>query len=307
MAFFKNRTESEELIKYRILNGRLDLPAKTRQDYQYLQKGYEGEDQFDKITTGAGLNQKFYILNDLFLEHDKNKFQIDTTIITQTSIILCEIKNYDSNYYYKDKNFRYCSNSPNNSIKNPLEQLNRSKILLGKLLQKNGFNLIVDGSVIFINTEFFLYYAPMDEPIVYRPQLNKFIQVLNEKPSNLNSSHLKLAEMLVSKHNSNTSYLEFPPYHFHSLRKGGKCKLCNSFSLVVNGRKLVCTDCKQVERIEAAVVRGVDELRLLFPEMKITTAVVHEWCGLPITLTWVGKILKSHYKMVGYGQWTYYE
>ncbi|WP_147531718.1 nuclease-related domain-containing protein [Bacillus marasmi] len=271
----------------------MDIPAKTRQDYHYLQKGYEGEVQFDKFATDAGLDQKFLILNDLFLNYDNNKFQIDSTIITQRAILLSEIKNFEGDYYYQDRNFHYNSNSPNNLTKNPLEQLNRNKILLGKLLFKNGFNLAIDGNVVFINPEFFLYQAPRDEPIVYRPQLNKFIQEINSKPANLNGSHIKLAEMLVSHHIADASYLVFPAYDFNSLKKGNKFKQCFSFSVVVDGRKLVCADCGHVEKIEAAIVRSVGELRLLFPDMKITTAIVYEWCGLPITVTWVWKILKS--------------
>lgn len=239
--------------------------------------------------------------------HDNNKFQLDTTIITQTSIILSEIKNFDGNYYYKDKNFHYFSNSPNNFTKNPLDQLNRSKILLSKLIQRNGFNLTVDGNVVFINPEFFLYDAPINEPIVYRPQLNHFIQDLNTKPANLNGSHLKLAEMLVGQHISDASFLVLPPYSFGSVRKGVKCKICGSFLLVVNGRKLVCADCVQEEKIEAVVLRSVEELRLLFPEMKITTAAVYQWCQLQIDIRWIARILNKYFNKVGYGQWTFYQ
>lgn len=303
--FYKNREESKELRSLHLLNARMDLQQNEKQHYLNLKKGYEGEVQFDQYTEGAGLDKKFYILNDLLLKYDNTIFQIDSTIITQHWILPCEIKNFDRNYYYHgDKNFYSCSSK--NIIKNPLDQLNRIKIMLQKLLQKNGFNIPVEGHLIFINPEFYLYQAPMNEPTVFHPQLKKFLTELDSKPANLNSNHWNLADFLLEEHIADSPYMQLPSYKYQSLRKRIICNNCCSTSLEVDGRKIVCLQCGEQEKIEFAVVRCVEELKLLFPEVKITANIVLDWCMLSISMKWLRKILKKHYVAVGVGKGTYY-
>ena len=42
---------------------------------------------------------------------------------------------------------------------------------------------------------------------------------------------------------------------------------------------LTCETCGNVENWEVAVLRSVEEFKLLFPGRKITTNRVYEWCG----------------------------
>ncbi|WP_147532639.1 nuclease-related domain-containing protein [Bacillus marasmi] len=301
---YKNREESSELKILHILNARMDLTQTEKQHYLNLKKGFQGEVQFDQLVEGAGLHHKFYILNDLLLKCDNTTFQIDSTIITQNSIIPNEIKNFEGNLIYKNKNFYNCTTD--GIYQNPLEQLNRIKILLTKLLQKNGFNIPIEGNVIFINPECFLYQAPVDEPIVYYTQLNRFLRSLNAKPSFLDNTHTELANFLLNAHITEPESMHLPAYQFGSVRKGLNCGKCNSFFLEIHGRKLVCYDCGYQEKIEAAVVRGVEEVRLLFPELKLTPNIVFDWCRLSISSKWLRRILKDNYEQFGYGKWTYY-
>lgn len=301
---YKNREESKELKILRVLNARMDLPQTEKQHYFNLKKGYEGELQFDQLVEEAGLHQKFYILNDLLLKCDNTTFQIDSTIITQQAIIPNEIKNFEGNLIYKNKNFYNCTTD--GIYQNPLEQLNRIKILLSKFLQKNGFNISTEGHLVFINPEFYLYQAPIDEPIVYYTQLNRFLRSLNAKPAYLNGFHKQLADFLVNAHMSEPPITHIPPYQFETVRKGRCCGRCSSFFLEFQGRKLVCHDCGNQEKVEAAVVRSVEELRLLFPGMKITANIVFEWCKLSISSKWLRTILKDNYPIFGVGKGTYY-
>ncbi|NWN98509.1 hypothetical protein NST54_16470 [Caldifermentibacillus hisashii] len=61
------------------------------------------------------------------------------------------------------------------------------------------------------------------------------------------------------------------------------------------------------EKIESAVLRSVDEFRLLFPERKITTKAVQEWCNIIENSGRVYKILKKNYKTLGKNRWIYFE
>ncbi|MEW8986518.1 MAG: nuclease-related domain-containing protein, partial [Bacillus sp. (in: firmicutes)] len=98
------RVESTELTVLKLLNLRMEIPDDAKHRLSVLQKGYEGEVRFDDAS--AWLADKFLILRNLFLDHDGNKFQIDTLIITQKCIVVCEVKYYQGNYYYEDGEFR---------------------------------------------------------------------------------------------------------------------------------------------------------------------------------------------------------
>ncbi|WP_317851488.1 nuclease-related domain-containing protein [Neobacillus bataviensis] len=87
---FKGRVESDELKRLRILNIRMELSEQEKRHLFNLEKGYEGEVNFDLLT--EKLQNECYVLNDLLLKSNNTSFQIDTTIIYQEPIYLirCE-------------------------------------------------------------------------------------------------------------------------------------------------------------------------------------------------------------------------
>jgi hypothetical protein len=115
-------------------------------------------------------------------------------IIFQDTIYLIDIKFFDGDYLYDGENFQTTFRK---IIKDPLNQLNRSKSLLLQLLQHLGFNLKIDAYVVFNNPDFTLYHAPQNKSIILPTQLNRFMKKLERKSSKLNNSHKKLAEKQV--------------------------------------------------------------------------------------------------------------
>ncbi|MCM3764865.1 hypothetical protein [Neobacillus niacini] len=53
----------------------------------------------------------------------------------------------------------------------------------------------------------------------------------------------------------------------------------------------MCADCGAEEAVDAAVLRSVRELIMLFPEIKITTSLLHEWCGGMVSRKTIRRIL----------------
>ena len=71
--------------------------SRENQNYINLEKGYEGERNFEVLLEhhlSEGL-----ILNDLLLEKNNTLFQIDSLLISQNSIYLFEVKNYEGDFY----------------------------------------------------------------------------------------------------------------------------------------------------------------------------------------------------------------
>ena len=299
---YKTRNKSIELLILSNLEKRLNLEKNDRLHYSNLQKGYEGELLFDSMTKKLQCN--CYILNDLLLKVNNTTFQIDTIIITAETIYLYEVKNYKGNYYYEtDKFFKM----PSTEIINPLYQLERSRSLLRQLLHKHGFNLPITASLIFINPAFTLYQAPLNKPIIFPTQLKQYLNKLNAIPTPLNQSHQRLAEKLISLHIDDSPFTQLPSYDYDQLQKGINCGKCNSFAINVQASNCVCRECGYKELVATAVMRGVKEFRLLFPEQKITTNKIHEWCQVVHPKKKIRVILGSSFQMRGTGRWAYYE
>ncbi len=299
---FKERTESDELKLFRSLNNRMVLPSKEKKIYLYLEKGYKGEVIFDQLTERLDAN-KFLILNDLRMETNSTNFQIDTSIISQEIFFPCEVKNYEGDYYYKSDQF-YAMNDT--EIQNPLDQIKRSDTLLRQKLHKKRYPLPIKSNVFFVNPAFTLYQAPLEKPIIYPTQLTRFFEELNSKPSILNYNHYKLAEYLTKEHKTFSPYTRLPPYNYEHLKKGPSCVSCFSLSVIAAETKLICRACGCVEKVEDGILRCVRELQLLFPNKKITTNLVFEWCKVIESRKQLRRILKKHYKTIGTRHFTYY-
>ena len=298
----KQRAESKEIKILRILNYRGELTTDEKQYYHYLVKGYQGELMFDELT--EKLQCESLILNDLLLRVNNSDFQIDTLLILQETIYLFDVKNSDGDFIYDSGNIRSVNGT--NDRKNPLHQLERCVSLLRQLLKKLGFHYPVEPHLIFINPEFSLYQASTDLPIILPTQLNRLMQKLDKTPSKLNNRHHTLANQLIAAHQTESSFTQLPKYEYEQLVKGTMCATCHSFSLSVVDRWLVCNECGCEERIESAILRGVGELQLLFPERKITTNGVFEWCGGIISARRIRRILSKNFKRRGQGKFSYF-
>ena len=276
MPTLKQRTKSKEYRILSFLNARMELPSKDKKRLSFLEKGYQGEKIFDQLT--VKLQNDLYILNDLYLEQNESFFQIDTLIISQHTIFPFEVKNYEGDYRYETGNF-YPKLSKD-EINNPLAQLKRSKLHLRPLLKNLGFYLPIEGDVAFVNPNFTLYQAPLNEPIIHPTQLNNLMKKLNEIPSKLTNRHKMLADQLVSMHQIDCPFTRLPHYSYDQLQKGPLCADCYSLLCFVDESKkiMVCNKCGHEELVDSAVLRCVEELELLFPDMKITTNLVHDWC-----------------------------
>ncbi|MFK9091340.1 NERD domain-containing protein [Bacillus salipaludis] len=298
--FLNSRSEPTELVKLRFLNARMMLGPKEKRYYLNLEIGYQGEVMFDQFT--QKLQNDFYIINDLRLESNNAEFQIDTLIIAQETIYPFEVKNHEGDYYYEAGNF--FSMSTEDEIKNPLDQLKRSKSLLCPLLKKMGNKIPVEGFVTFVNPVFTLYQAPLHAPIIYPSQLKSFMKKIDQIPSKLNSRHKWLADQLLSLHLKESRYALKPAYYYE---KGIICPRCYSFMISVGNKKLVCHKCGCEESVDSGVLRCVMEHEILFPDRKITTNGIHEWCGGIVSTKVIRRILLQNLASIGTRQHRYFE
>ncbi|WP_071394292.1 nuclease-related domain-containing protein [Bacillus tuaregi] len=291
----KSRTESDELLLMRSLNRRMELTDKDKFHYMNLEKGYAGEVKFDLLA--ECLLEERYIIHDLLLEVNHSIVQIDTLIISQYLLYLVDIKNYHGDFYLNSD--KLYAAATNREYTNPVDQIKRSTTLLRQLLQNLKENYLIDASVIFINSEFTLFQAPLENSFILPTQLNRFFNEINKTPSKLNEGHKKLAQKLLSLHLTKNPHTKIPEYHYDKLQKGFLCKSCGSLLISYKNYGIECGKCGQFEKTEQAILRHVKEFQLLFPERKITTQMIFEWCNADSHKRTVSRVLKKYYTPYG--------
>jgi hypothetical protein len=290
----KTRQERLEITILRFLNARMSLSDKDATNFLILKKGFEGEQKSDVWL--EGLSEGWLVIHDLLLEYNNNKFQIDTLLISQKKIYPLDIKYFEGDYYVEGDKWYTCIKK---EIKNPLHQLSRFEMMLRSLLDDLGYRYPLESYLIFNNPDFHLYLTTVNTSMIFPTQLNRFLKKLNAKHGKLNKGHLKLAEQLVSLHLVDPPYPRLPAYGYGRLVKGILCPQCYSFFTDFLGGLLVCNSCGCKEEVESAVLRSVAELQLLFPDQKITTKVVHEWCRIIKSEKTIRRILGKNYKRIG--------
>jgi len=298
----KSRTESDELLKMRSLNIRMQLTQEEKFHYFNLEKGYEGELKFDSMA--ENLQEERYILNDLLLKVKNSYFQIDTTLVSQEVIRLLEVKNFEGDFCLEGDKFFLVKTG--REYKNPIVQLNKCASQFRQLLQDLKLNYLVEATLVFINPEFTLYNAQVDQPIILPNQVNRFLKSINDTSSKLNDDHQKLAQQLISLHQTNNPFTQAPNYQYDQLKKKIYCKFCSSFLVSLQNHWFVCANCRGHESVEEAILRNVKEFRLLFPERKITTTNIYEWCSVNLTKKTFYRILKKNFTSFGKTSDSYY-
>lgn len=298
----KSRTESDELLKMRFLNTRMELAQEEKLHYFNLEKGYEGEVKFDRMA--EILQEERYIINDLLLKINNSYFQIDTTLISQEVIRLLDIKNFEGDFCLERD--RFYAVKTGREYKNPIGQLNKCASQFRQLLHDLKLHFLVEASVIFINPEFTLYNAQMGDPIILPNQVNRFIKSINNTSSKLNDGHKNLAKQLISFHQTKNPFSQVPNYQYEQLKKKIYCKFCYSFSVSLKNHIFVCGKCGGHETVEDAILRNVREIQLLFPERKITTASIYEWCNVDLTQRTFCRVLKKNLTAFGKTSDSYY-
>lgn len=298
----KFRYEPEELKLLQCLHGRMRLSPKDYIHFRNLEKGFSGEKKFDELLEHSP--EEWIILNDLLFDYSNTLFQIDSLLITGGCIYLFEVKNYEGDFYIEQD--RWYTAPANTEVKNPLLQLQRSESLLRRLLQKLGVKTPLKALLIFINPEFQLYQATMNLPAIFPAQINRYFDKLKLNSQPPNKIHLMLAEKLMSLHLEDIPYGRRFEYTFDELEKGVKCTSCGLFMSLINKNNLKCS-CGSIEKTEFAILRSVEEYKILFPEEKITTKSIHMFCNILNSKRSIQKILSKYYQLNGFGKTSYYE
>lgn len=282
------REKSAELMLLRLLNKRMRLDAPEH--LHSLEKGFVGECHLDKWLNSV--TSDCIILDDLWLQHKQSLFQVDTLIIFPEKIFILDAKNYSGDYKVDGD---YWSTLRGHEIKNPLHQLQRCVTLLRQLLQSFGYTLPIESRLMFMNPEFMLYQAPPELPAVFTSQLDRFLRTLNASTAPLSKSHHALAAKLTSEQLTTNPFALQQSYSYDQLRKGVVCVRCVKGVMKREHNHFTCASCGTNETVHQSIIRTINEFMQLFPDKKLTTQIVFEWCAQQIGERSIRKFLTKNF------------
>lgn len=295
--------KSLELQTLIFLNARMDLSTRDKKNLHNLERGYEGERKFSHML-GNGVSGEYIKLYDLQLEINQTEFQIDNLLIYQDTIYMNEVKNYEGDFLIKDDKWYVMPSEK--EIRSPVLQLQRSEFLLQQLQQQLGFHFKIVAKLVFVHSGFTLYQAPYDQPMIFPTQLTRYIHHLNHTPTQLTTKHNQLAKQLINRHISSSRHMRLPNYNYEDLKKGIVCRSCRGFMYAVSMSILCCESCAQEERVDSAVMRAVSEFHILFPNRKINSSTIYDWCNVINSKSRIRRILMKNMQLVRKGKYSYY-
>lgn len=294
----KERTKSTLLNIFEVLSSRMRLENDDYYYYLNLKKGFEGEKHFDAYTEKCG--KECLILNDLQLEIRRSSFQIDTLLICSDRILLFEIKNYEGVHLWGRDKFT----KPNGIVmENPSMQLQKTRVRLELLLLELRCQMEVEAFVVFVNPEFTLLGAPNEEGFILPSQISGYFRNI-QMASLPGVEQRKLAEILTKLHR-NDYPIKMPEYRYDQLKKGIPCTGCGALFETFTGRTHECANCGKRVNVKNAIKAGISDFRMLFPQEKVTSPRMADWCGIG-RRDRVFRILKEYYVSSGSGNKRYY-
>lgn len=111
---------------------------------------------------------------------------------------------------------------------------------------------------------------------------------------------MRLADQLISLHQTESHFARIPHYEYNTLRKGIPCLKCQAFLNSTTKQTFICQVCGHAENVPQAVLRSVEEFKVLFPQEKITTPIIHEWSRI-VEKQRIRRILKKIFSKLGLG------
>ena len=286
--FLNRRGKPQDLLFYETLQKRCELTKVEAGWYKTYQRGFEGEELYDKVFDEVG-HDDVLIYRDLYLKIRRSVTQYDALVINDDGIVVNEIKNYTGDYKVEGGDwFR----SGREISEEPIAQLNRS---IGKLIAMrnsvNG-NFKIDGKLIFVSDDFYLQTDDNSiwRKIVVRMDLKRYLRSFGSGKIGNKAQYIV---RLVSDRIVENPYYE-SEVDEDCLRKGLYCGNCGSFNLAKSRFHLVCRECESKESNETHLLRAMSDYQILFYGKGMTRNALVEFIGEKMHSKTVSRALLKH-------------
>ena len=162
----------------------------------------------------------------------------------------------------------------------------------------------IEAFIVYVNPEFSIWGAPYEGDSILPGQISEHFRELQNMKPVTNPELEKLAQALVECHDP-----EYPSklikYEYEKMNKGINCPTCGLLVQNFYGRSHMCESCGKKMIIQKAISSSISDFHTLFPNEKLTTKRLADWCGTEDTNR-VYKILKREYQAAGSESCRYY-
>lgn len=236
-----------------------------------IKAGYAGELVVDRYLEKCNFMEPTHILTDVQLKVEgKIPIQLDTVIITRSSVTILEIKNTSAKLVYNPNPPHYECHYPNRPsiiMECPQMQVENSRHYLKRWLAEQAIRIPVQCTVVLANQKTAVCGAPPEMKWHYAKHLPLFFYSQPAADPVLTSLQLdQLKHILTSQQ---TTYDPFPLASYfkidhQQLITGCICSSCSKPLRKASERKWRCDDCGQNER--SATAQAIQDYFLLFGE-----------------------------------------
>lgn len=143
------RMEAPELQYLQTLEQRVKMTRKERQELQSALVGYQGECSFDQCTLNILQNTE-RLLDDVNLDYQSSRCQIDKLLVSGDVLYIVDVKNYDGHYQYHDGCWYYDGQVLSHNI---FEQITRAQDIVARCLSDRRVQMTVKSVLVFVGSD----------------------------------------------------------------------------------------------------------------------------------------------------------
>lgn len=292
-----------ELLIYEMLLERKPLSRDEVMQYKRLRRGYLGEKVLEKFIAATN-SEKMIALFDYLFEINETECQIDCMLLTSGGIILLEAKHHSGDYYVESEKLFHLQTK--REIRDPLIQIERAAYLFKQLLGELQVSMDVHSYVVFTNETFLLYGATPQLPMIFRPQIPRFLQKVDANAGRLTKQTQRLARLLTKRRKAISRYARKPKYDLSEIKRGVFCEGCRGELKRVSRESFSCELCERHFSTDKVALYAASTFNLLFPNEKITPALMVDWCGGQLKRDVIRLTLQRHLEYHPNGRYSYY-
>lgn len=282
-----------------LMNWREGLTVEQKKKLLSYERGFEGEKLFGEFLRRHEKKQ-WKVMHDVNLKTQLGHTQLDYLVLTDHTIYLFEVKNYQCDCVWNDGQWYFADG--HRMDKNFTHQLQQSKQHLTSIFKDTAYPPKIIPCLVFVNAHYQVQlYDKIDVTVLNEWQIASYLKQI---PSN---THLKSAQINYRRIkdflNPAAEYFFMPnePWQ-ESYRRRIYCQACHEFLLEEKYRSFICLNCGLAETKKSLVKRLTKEYCLLFLKEYITTSAIDELGNGELGVKLIYRYLSQNYDHVSSGR-----
>lgn len=301
----KQREKPAKIAGYEALLKRISPThpkrAAVKNSLNNARAGFGGEERLDEALDFFDPPYAYQLIQDFSLPAPY-KLQVDTVLITQSCVILLEVKNITGKLQFKQNPSALHSVLPDGEIrsyKSPITQMNETVMRMGKFLRTLRCQLPIFSIIVISHPSQIVENTPPDSHILAVGELNFYLSKLNLSKTIISIEELhQLGNALLAAHEDYQPFPLAPKFQINptEIETGVFCPRCHLGKMIRTQIAWECETCRLVSR-NAHVVTLQEWFMLI--KSTINTAECRDFIGFKNLETAKRFLLNNNCQPVG--------